>query len=139
MSDPYLAPGLPGTSDALTEGVRVRVTAQYVPSHSAPRENHFFFAYQVRIRNEGQEPVQLISRHWVITDGAAHVEHVRGPGVVGAQPRLLPGQEHQYTSCCPLPTPSGSMHGTYRMLKDDGTQFDAEVGTFSLFAPQLLN
>ncbi|MGE0711025.1 MAG: Co2+/Mg2+ efflux protein ApaG [Planctomycetota bacterium] len=139
MSDPFGIRGLPGTSSATTRGVRVEVLAQYVPSHSAPAEQRFFFAYRVRIKNEGDEPVQLVSRHWVITDAAGRVEHVRGPGVVGEQPRLLPGEEHEYTSFCPLPTTSGSMRGSYRMLKDDGSAFDAEVATFSLLVPQLLN
>lgn len=139
MTDPFGIHGLPGTSVADTEGVRVEVEASYVPTHSAPHDLHFFFAYRVRISNVGQAPVQLISRHWVITDGQGHVEHVKGPGVVGAQPRLLPGESHEYSSFCPLPTPCGSMKGSYRMLRDDGTQFDAEVATFSLLVPQLLN
>lgn len=132
--------GLPGTSRAVTDGVRVEVVCHYVPERSAPEEDYYFFAYRVRITNDGGRPVQLLGRHWIITDGNCEVRHVRGPGVVGEQPRLGPGQGFEYTSFCPLPTPNGSMRGTYTMLTpDDGQQFEAEVATFSLLAPQLLN
>jgi ApaG protein len=131
--------GFPGTSVAETQGIRVGVRCAYIPEQSAPHERRYFFAYQVTIANVGNVPAQLISRHWIITDGGGQEEHVKGPGVVGAQPRLNPGESHAYTSCCPLQTPSGSMRGTYRMLRDDGEQFDAQVGAFSLMAPQLLN
>ncbi len=131
--------GFPGTSVAETQGIRVEVRCAYIPEQSAPQAGRYFFAYQVTIANVGSVPAQLISRHWIITDGDGKEEHVKGPGVVGAQPRLSPGEAHSYTSFCPLPTPSGSMRGTYRMLRDDGDQFDAEVGAFSLMAPLLLN
>ena len=133
------ANGFPGTSVAETQGIRVEVRCAYIPEQSAPQARRYFFAYQVTIGNVGTVPAQLISRHWIITDGEGKEEHVKGPGVVGAQPRLSPGETHSYTSFCPLPTPSGSMRGTYRMLRDTGEQFDAEVGAFSLMAPQLLN
>lgn len=140
MTQNFGAPGLATRSEAVTQGIRVSVLAQYVPSHSSPRERHFFFAYQVTIKNEGDEPARLVSRHWVIADNEGRVENVRGPGVVGEQPRLEPGQEHVYTSFCPLTTPSGSMRGTFQMIRDTaGGEFDAVVAPFSLFAPQLLN
>ena len=90
-------------SDTTTRGVRVQVQSAYVPERSSPRESHYFFAYRVRISNVGEETVQLVSRHWVITDGDGHVEHVQGPGVVGEQPVLEPGESFEYTSFCPLP------------------------------------
>lgn len=130
---------LSGSSEAVTRGVRVQVVAQFVPHESDPTENRYFFAYHVRIANEGDQPVRLLSRHWIITDGEGRERHVKGPGVIGEQPHLEPGQAHEYTSFCPLDTPSGSMRGTYHMLVDDGSSFDARVGTFSLLVPQLLN
>ena len=126
-------------SNVLTQGIRVSVESIYVPARSQPEHGQYIFAYKVRIANEGDTPAQLISRHWIIQDAHGRTEHVRGPGVVGAQPRLEPGQSHEYTSFCPLRTPSGSMRGTYQMVRDDGSEFDAVVGVFSLMAPQLLN
>ena len=126
-------------SNVLTQGIRVSVESIYVPARSQPDRGQYIFAYKVRIANEGDTPAQLISRHWIIQDAHGHTEHVRGPGVVGAQPRLEPGQAHEYTSFCPLGTPSGSMRGTYQMVRDDGSEFDAVIGGFSLMAPQLLN
>ncbi len=126
-------------SDATTRGVRVQVATSYLPERSAPPEGRFFFAYRVRISNQGEETVQLVSRHWVITDGDGRVEHVQGPGVVGEQPVLEPGEAFEYTSFCPLPTPIGSMHGTYQMVGAGGTRFDAEIAPFSLAVPSALN
>jgi ApaG protein len=102
-------------------------------------EAQYFFAYRIRIANTGEETVQLVSRHWVITDGEGRVEHVRGPGVVGEQPVLEPGESFEYTSFCPLPTPIGSMHGTYQMVTAGGAAFDAEISPFSLAVPTALN
>ncbi|MCA8924433.1 MAG: Co2+/Mg2+ efflux protein ApaG [Planctomycetes bacterium] len=126
-------------SEAETEGVVVRVAAQYVPERSNPSQPLYFFAYRVTIENRGEAPAQLLSRHWIIRDGHGREEHVRGPGVVGETPRLSPGQHFEYTSFCPLPTPGGSMSGTYRMRRDDGAEFDARVAPFSLMADHLLN
>ncbi|MEZ6184426.1 MAG: Co2+/Mg2+ efflux protein ApaG [Planctomycetota bacterium] len=126
-------------SDAETDGIRVRVQANYVPERSRPSESLYLFTYQVRVENVGTEPAQLVSRHWVIRDGQGRIEHVRGPGVVGETPRLEPGQDFMYTSFCPLPTPSGAMSGSYRMQRDDGAEFDAQVATFTLMADHLLN
>lgn len=127
------------TSEAVTRGIRVNVLAQYVPERSDPGENHWFFAYRIRISNESEETAQLVSRHWVITDAEGHVEEVRGPGVVGEQPVLAPGQSFEYTSFCPLPTPFGTMQGTYHMVTRSGTRFDAHIAAFTLAEPTALN
>jgi ApaG protein len=127
------------SSEAVTEGVRVRVQSRYVPERSDPARNAWFFAYTILITNEGERTVQLLSRHWIITDGEGHTEHVRGPGVVGAQPVLPPGESFEYTSACPLRTAFGTMHGTYQMVTDDGERFDAEVAAFSLSTPYAIN
>jgi ApaG protein len=126
-------------SEATTRGVRVEVRSAYLPGRSSPAESQYFFAYRIRITNAGEETVQLVSRHWVITDGDGRVEHVRGPGVVGEQPVLEPGEAFEYTSFCPLPTPVGSMHGTYQMVTAGGAAFDAEIAPFSLAVPTALN
>ncbi len=121
-------------SEAVTHGVRVEVIAQLSLEHSRPNEGEWVFQYTVRITNQGAEPVQLISRHWIITDGTDRTEEVRGPGVVGQQPKLAPGESFKYSSWCPLKTPMGMMHGTYQMLGDDGRQFDIEIAPFALKA-----
>jgi ApaG protein len=122
-------------STAVTHGVRVSVESQYLADESSPTAEHFVFAYTVTIANEGHGVVQLKTRHWIITDGRGHVEEVKGPGVVGAQPVLKPGQAFRYTSGCVLKTPRGTMHGTYQMHREDGSQFDAEIAPFLLVAP----
>jgi ApaG protein len=127
------------TSEALTHGVRVRVRARYSPENSSPQESRWFFLYTIEIRNEGDSTVQLLSRHWVITDATEHVEEVRGPGVVGEQPVLAPGEAFEYTSGCPLPTPFGSMHGTYQMVREGGQRFEVEIARFSLMQPGALH
>ncbi|MGM0574776.1 MAG: Co2+/Mg2+ efflux protein ApaG [Myxococcota bacterium] len=126
-------------SDQSTRGIRVQVESLYVPERSAPERDHYFFAYRVQIRNESDEAVQLVSRHWVITDGDGHVEEVRGPGVVGEQPVLAPGDEHAYTSACPLRTQVGTMQGTYQMVTDAGDEFDAVIAPFTLAVPNALH
>jgi ApaG protein len=126
-------------SDTTTRGVRVQVKSAYIPERSSPQEGRYFFAYKIRISNVGEETVQLISRQWIITDQDGDVETVRGPGVVGEQPVLDPGQSFEYTSFCPLTTPIGSMHGTYQMVAASGESFDAEIAPFSLAVPTALN
>jgi ApaG protein len=123
------------TSEAVTRGVRVFVESEYAPERSDPARNEWFFLYTVRITNEGGETVQLLTRHWIITDGAGHVEEVRGPGVVGKQPVLKPGESFEYTSGCPLTTPFGVMEGTYQMIAQSGERFDAKVAPFTLSEP----
>ena len=124
------------TSEATTKSIKVKVKSQYDPSRSNPNQNQWFFLYTVRITNEGSETVQLMSRHWVITDGMGKVQEVRGPGVVGNQPVLAPGESFEYTSGCPLTVPFGSMQGTYQMVNDREEQFDIEIAPFVLMEPQ---
>ena len=126
------------TSEAVTKGIRVRVTTQYDPSRSIPHQNQWFFLYTVNISNDGTETAQLLTRHWIITDATGHVEEIKGPGVVGEQPVLSPGQSFEYTSGCPLTTPFGSMRGTYQMVTTRGEKFDAEVSEFTLSEPTAL-
>ncbi len=126
-------------SEIVTKGVRVRAESQYAPDLSQPELNKWFFRYTINISNEGEETVQLISRHWVITDATDHVEEVKGPGVVGEQPVLGPGQSFTYTSGCPLTTPFGSMTGSYQMVTKAGEKFDAAVAPFTLAEPMSIN
>jgi ApaG protein len=126
-------------SEAVTHGIRVEVQSVFVPERSDPDDGQWFFAYRVRITNEGEETAQLVSRHWVIIDGRGRVEEVRGPGVVGEQPVLRPGETFEYTSACPLRTPDGTMHGTYQMVTKDGARFDAEIAPFSLGEPRTIH
>ena len=122
-------------SEAVTHQVRVEVISRYVQENSNPQQGTWVFQYTVRITNQGAETVQLISRHWIITDALDHVEEVRGPGVVGEQPTLAPGESFQYSSWCPLKTPTGMMRGTYQMIRSDGSHFDIEIAPFALSAP----
>lgn len=128
-------------SSATTHGVRVQVESAYLPERSDPSRNHWFFTYRVTIENHGPEVVQLVSRHWIIENGHGHIEHVRGPGVVGETPRLAPGQRFTYQSFCPLDTPIGSMRGTYQMIFPErpGDGFDATIAPFTLACPTSLN
>jgi ApaG protein len=126
-------------SNAITNGIRVTVSSNYIPAQSAPKARRYVFAYTVRIANEGTEAAQLKSRHWIITDGNGKVEEVRGPGVVGEQPMLRPGEHFEYTSGCVLETPRGSMEGAYQMVRADGTEFDATIAPFALMLPYSLN
>lgn len=123
------------TSSALTQGIRVRVQSLYLPEQSSPRDERYVFAYTITISNESPRSAQLRTRHWIITDGHGSIEEVRGDGVVGEQPKLGPGQSFQYTSGCVLNTPIGTMQGSYRFWRDDGSFFDAEIATFSLASP----
>jgi ApaG protein len=131
---PDLASELAPMSDAVTNGIRVEVLARHSPENSRPGQDEWVFQYTVRITNQGPETVQLLSRHWIITDAFEHVEEVRGPGVVGEQPVLGPGESFKYSSWCPLKTPMGMMHGTYQMVRTDGSQFDIQIAPFGLRA-----
>jgi ApaG protein len=126
-------------SDTVTEGVRIRVRPQYVPEQSDVSAGRYLFAYHVRIENQGERRVQLQSRHWIITNGEGRSEEVRGPGVVGQQPSLAPGEHFEYTSACPLDTPVGTMHGSFQMVREDGHRFDAQIMPFRLAVPRALN
>jgi ApaG protein len=131
---PGLQSDLAPVSEAVTNNIRVEVIAQHSPENSHPQEGEWVFQYTVRITNLGTDTVQLISRHWIITDGADHVEEVRGPGVIGAQPLLAPGEAFKYSSWCPLKTPTGMMRGTYQMVGSAGNHFDIEIAPFGLRA-----
>jgi len=126
-------------SDTTTRGIRVQVESFYDEDKSSPDESYYFFAYQVRISNVGHETAQLISREWIITDAQGREQRVQGPGVVGEQPVLSPGETFEYTSFCPLPTPVGTMHGSYQMVTRTGDRFDAAIAPFSLAAPHAVN
>jgi len=126
-------------SDTTTRGIRVQVESFYDEDRSSPQESYYFFAYQVRISNEGAEKAQLISREWIITDANGEAQRVQGPGVVGEQPVLSPGEAFEYTSFCPLSTAVGTMHGSYHMVRPDGSSFEAEIAPFSLEVPHAVN
>jgi ApaG protein len=123
------------SSEAVTNDVRVEVESQYAPEHSLPSQHEWFFHYTVRISNQGHETVQLLNRHWIISDAAGNTEEVKGKGVVGEQPVLRPGESFQYTSGCPLKTSTGVMRGTYEMVTEDGDRFDVEIAPFALHEP----
>jgi ApaG protein len=127
------------TSTALTDGIRVTVRASHIAEQSLPLAGRYVFSYTVKIANEGNEPAQLRSRHWTITDSMGKVEEVHGPGVVGHQPHLRPGEHFEYTSGCVLQTPRGEMRGTYQMQRPDGRMFDAVIAPFLLALPHSLN
>jgi len=126
-------------SEAVTRGVRITVESEFLPERSDPQNGEFFFVYHVTIENHGNHPVKLLSRHWIITNAMGKEQEVRGPGVVGKQPRLRPGESFEYTSACPLSTQIGTMHGTYQMITDGGETFDAEIAPFTLAIPGALN
>lgn len=125
----------PGAYSKTTHGIRVTVEPVYLDQQSRPDENHYIWAYSVEISNEGTRVVQLLNRHWTITDSRGQVQEVRGPGVVGEQPTLIPGDSFTYTSGCPLSTPSGIMVGRYEMQDTDGERFWIDVPPFSLDSP----
>lgn len=123
------------TDHATTEGVVVRVVSNFLEDQSVPAQNRWFWSYHIRIENHRDAPVQLLTRHWKITDGHGSVNHVDGDGVVGEQPLLKPGGSHDYVSGCPLSTPSGIMEGHYRFIRADGSTFLVEIPRFKLVAP----
>jgi ApaG protein len=120
---------------AVTQDIEVGVASFFLRDQSEPDVQRYVWAYRIRISNHGKKTVQLLARHWIITDGEGHVEHVSGPGVVGEQPVLEPGASFDYTSGCPLTTPSGMMVGTYQMVDGNGAQFDIDIPAFSLDSP----
>jgi ApaG protein len=123
------------TSEAVTRGIRVHVASEYCAERSQPSRNQWFYLYTITISNEGTETVTLVTRHWIITDANGQTEEVNGPGVVGQQPTLAPGEAFEYTSGCPLTTPFGVMRGTYQMVTQDGKTFDVEIAPFQLSEP----
>jgi len=119
--------------------IQIDVRTVYLPGQSAPDQNRYVFAYTITITNAGSIPARLVTRHWIITDANDQTREVRGEGVVGEQPYLLPGTSFQYTSGTILETPVGTMRGSYQMLADDGTEFDAEIPVFTLSIPRTLH
>jgi ApaG protein len=126
-------------SEAVTNSIRVEVMSQYSPDNSRPLQDVWVFEYTVRITNQGTDTVQLLSRHWIITDALDHIEEVKGPGVIGEQPVLAPGESFKYSSWCPLKTPTGVMRGTYQMIRAGGSGFDIEIAPFALKARYQVN
>ena len=124
---------------ATTRGIIVSVESFFIEEHSHPEQNHFVFAYRVRLKNQSSQTVQLISRHWIITDSNGETAEVKGEGVVGKQPVLAPGEEHEYMSGSHLKSPMGTMEGSYQMQILDGGMFDAEIPCFTLSVPGVIN
>ena len=120
---------------AVTRGIAVSVEPVYLEANSSPSSSQYFWAYHVTIENQGLETVQLLSRHWMITNARGELNEVKGPGVIGEQPILKPGESHQYTSGAPLNTSWGMMGGSYQMESESGERFDIEIPTFSLDSP----
>ena len=121
---------------SVTRNIEVTVKPEYLADRSSPATGEYFWAYTIEITNRGTETVQLRTRHWRITDGMGRKQEVRGPGVVGKQPVLKPGESFEYTSGVPLPTPSGFMTGSYGMVSSNGEPFDIAIPTFSLDSPE---
>lgn len=117
----------------------IDVATRYLDEQSEPEQDRYVFAYTVRIRNAGKVPARLLGRHWVITDANGNVREVTGEGVVGEQPWLRPGEDFSYTSGAVLETHLGTMHGSYEMIADDGTRFDAPIPAFTLSVPRTLH
>lgn len=136
---PDLRSELAPMSEAVTNNIRVEVLSQYSPENSRPLQGEWVFQYTVRITNQGTTTVQLLSRHWVITDALDHTEEVRGPGVVGEQPVLAPGESFKYSSWCPLKTTTGNMRGEYQMVHVGGSPFEIEIAPFGLRAKYTVN
>ena len=121
--------------EATTKAINVRVSPEFLDEQSDPEDHHFFWAYYVEIENQSQEPVRLRARHWLITDGNGATQEVIGEGVVGEQPLIKPGETFTYTSGAPLGTPTGFMHGQYKMEREDGDDFLVDIPAFSLDSP----
>lgn len=118
--------------EAVTEGITVRVAVSYLAEQSAPASGRWFWSYHIRIENGSDKSVQLLSRHWLITDGRGALHEVRGEGVVGEMPLIAPGASFDYVSGCPLSTPTGSMTGSFRMVDEDGASIEVAIPSFPL-------
>lgn len=126
-------------AEAKKYDIGIEVATHYLPEQSKPDEDRYFFAYSITVTNLGSAAAQLISRHWIIADATGKIEEVRGLGVVGHQPLLKPGESFEYTSGCPLSTPVGTMKGSYQMVAEDGTRFEALISEFVLAMPRTLH
>ncbi len=118
---------------------QIQAKVSYIESESRPHHNYYFFSYKIQIKNTGSKPAQLLHRHWVITDAFGRIEEVKGPGVVGMQPNIEPGQVFEYDSACPLSTSCGSMKGFYQMCTDGGNEYAIEIPEFYLVCPESLH
>ena len=125
--------------ETITEGIRVQVESFYLDANSKTEENLYVFAYHIRLKNLSKRTVQLMSRHWIITDSSGEINEVKGDGVVGDQPVLAPDEEYEYTSGSHLRSPVGTMHGTYKMSSTDGSEFDVTIPCFTLAVPGKIN
>lgn len=121
--------------EATTHDIKIQVAPEFIRDQSNPMQNYYFFSYRVKITNESGRGVQLLSRHWIITDAFGKTEEVEGPGVIGQQPRLKPGETFEYSSFCPLATPTGSMKGSYTMVGEDGKELEVKIPLFILTEP----
>mgnify|MGYP001617434437 FL=1 len=126
-------------ADSKKYEIQVTTQVEYIPEQSSEEQDRYVFAYTITISNTGSIPAQLISRHWIITDAVNNVQEVRGLGVVGEQPLLKPGESFEYTSGSAIATPVGTMKGTYQMVAEDGTKFDADITEFTLGMPRILH
>jgi len=126
---------VPPRSTAITQGLRVTASAFYLPEESNPEESQYSFGYLIKLSNEGDQPAKLLSRHWIIIDAEGERREVKGMGVRGENPTLAPGEDYQYNSAVPLPTPWGTMEGTYEMERPDGSTFQATISRFYLAVP----
>jgi ApaG protein len=126
-------------SVCVTHGIKISVEPRYLQEESEPEQDKYMYAYQVTIENEGNEPAQLLTRHWIIKDAYNHIEQVRGEGVVGEQPLVEPGESFTYTSWCPLRTDFGIMRGSYGMARPSGETFEAKIAPFALLPYSMLN
>jgi ApaG protein len=126
-------------SEAVTNNVRVEVLCRHSPEHSRPAQSEWVFQYTVRITNEGTETIQLVSRHWIITDAREHTEEIKGPGVIGQQPVFAPGHSFKYSSWCQLQTSTGVMRGSYQMIRANGEMFDIDIAPFALKTRQSIH
>jgi ApaG protein len=125
-------------SETITRGIKIEVFPEFIPEQSSPEENKYTFAYQVVITNEGESWAKLVSRHWIIIDADGNRDEVEGPGVVGYTPELSPGESFEYTSFCTIDTNWGTMEGSYKMIREDDSTFDAEIKRFYLVFPALV-
>lgn len=119
--------------------IQVEAVAEFIPAQSDPERNRYVFAYHITVKNAGTIGAQLLTRHWVITDGTGTTQEVKGDGVIGEQPALSPGEQFRYTSGSVLETPVGTMHGSYQMIAEDGNRFEAPIPPFTLAIPRVLH